>query len=350
MPLQMLDDELINAETFYSVAFFEAKLANHSEYNDYLTPEYANKNLPPFIKAWHNRFHVTHHPLDLKLGDKISFKPVYQNRIEVSYSENNNMEPIDNFAKIVKIQDSVSTNQEMVPFHAGFPFLGTSFGDSHINNPFLTQFYGAATNINNINVYNSGMITLGLDRPLNVFSDINLAFQPDEVLIGSGVYRIAPFFADLVPNQAKSKISYQETADHRLIITWFKMSRYPYDEENLNIGPAVVTNTSTFQVILYGNGSANPGQIDFIYGNIDGKTNSPNRIIAVVGIAKGDAWKNYQIEAIDNKMGTSVKFSELKQHPITLPLGAIYETFTQGIMLNKAPISKEVSVNRGLIP
>lgn len=334
MPLQMFQDELINAETFYLVAFFEAKLAGNSQYDQYLSPQYAQHNLPPFFHTRHNEFNVKDHPLDLKSGDKITFKPIDQNRFEVSYSQHNSMLPI-NHDHVLNIRDDVSINQEIVPFHAGFPFLGTSFGNSTIASPFLTEYYGVPTTINNIDVYNSGVLTLGLDRPLNVLGDIGLPFNTDQVLIGSGVYRIAPFFTHLILSQPNSQVSYRETEDHRLIVTWSNLHRYPFEEDNLNLGRVVVTGPSTFQVILYGNGSSNPGQIDFIYGDVDGKTNSPDRIIAVVGIAKGNAWTHYPIEPIADKMGTAVKFSDLEEHPIILPVGAIFETFTQGIKIHK---------------
>ncbi|MDQ2994121.1 MAG: hypothetical protein M3R00_04120 [Pseudomonadota bacterium] len=335
MPIQMLDDELMNAAGFYSVAFFEAKLADNKSYNNYLTPEYAKENFPSFIKTWHNRFEVVDHPLDLTSGDKITFKPINNDTFEVSFSRSNNMVPVDSRDIILDIHDTVSMNQDIIPFQAGFPFLGTSFGNSTINSPFLTDFYGVDTSINNINVYNVGTLTFGLDRPLNVLSDIGMPFHTDDALIGSGVYRIAPFFTHLVANKSNSKVRYKETSDHRLIVTWSNMDRYPFELDNLHLGNVVKTGTSTFQVVLYGNGSSNPGQIEFIYGKIDAKTNSPDRIIAVVGIAKGNAWTNYPIESVGTKMGTPVDYTTLQQHPIILPVGAIYESFTRGIVIDK---------------
>ena len=338
MPLEMLNSELSRIEKFYVVAFFEVNLARHTQYQQFLTPNYATNNFPPFVKTWQNQYEVANNPLDIHAGDKITFSPfpaipLLGYLYRVSYSQGNQMVPLDSNDTILYLGDA---DQTIVPFSAGFPFLGTTFGNSNIISPFLSALFGTTNFINNISVNTNGNLTLGTDIPEILGTNLNYAqLDTSDALIGSGVYRIAPFFADIETDLVNSIVTSKETSDGRLIITYTKMTRYPFELDNLNLGSIVTTGTSTFQVILYGNTSNSPGKIEFIYGQLDPNTNSPDRLVATVGIAKGNAWSNYPNTPIGLKAGFSVDFTALKQYPIILPVGAIYETFTNGITINK---------------
>ena len=316
MPVQALDYSILNIQNEYAVAFFKTYLTEDKSYHHYLTQGYVKAKLPPFVTLQSGNYVIPNHPLDINAGDKITFTPAGiddngKALFAVNFSTGQSLINDESPHNLLPI--TTDDGSAAVSMPGGFPFLGTTFGTDN-NFP--------------IRVAANGNIVFGI-RHANTYASAPINTKHN--LIGSGVYRIAPYFTDLSPQLPGSSVTAKATTDGRLIITWNNVVKLAFVS---TIGNNTFQN-STFQAVLYGNNSNSPGKIEFIYGQLDKKSNNGEREIATIGISKGNAWANYPVEPIGSKMGTEVDFTELTS-PIILPVDAIYETFTQGLSANQS--------------